>query len=193
MPHVGTVLTLPSACHRCVICRWHDTRTTTAINPAMSLHRHRSVRGLSVLVAAVFACAALPAFAAPPTLEDSLSHSEFVRAGLDRLTPEQLAALNALLVERMRCTAADQRAPREARRRDDDAPIRARLVGDFNGWQDGTVFTLDNGQRWRVMDDEPYRTAKVHAPEVVIERGVFGGWVLSLAGSKDIVRVAPAD
>lgn len=150
-------------------------------------------RGLSALVAVLLASAALPVLAAPPALEDTLSHSDFVRAGLDRLSPEQLAALNALLAERMHCAPAATHAARGGVQRDDDAPIRARLVGDFSGWSDGTVFTLDNGQRWQVMEDEPYRTARVHAPEVVIERGVLGGWVLSLAGSKDIVRVAPAD
>jgi hypothetical protein len=138
--------------------------------------------------------ASFPLLAAPPKLEDSLSHSEFLHAGLDRLSPEQLAALNALLAERMTCTTRGERSSgSRTGDRDDDAPIRAHLVGDFTGWDDGTVFTLDNGQRWRVMEDEPYHTARVASPEVVIERGLLGGWVLNLAGSKDIVRVAPVD
>lgn len=148
-----------------------------------------------LLLAMLGPCVARPAVAAPPPLEDSLSHNEFIRAGLDRLSPEQLAALNALLAERMTCNPRAERnqAGSDAIARDRNVTIRARLVGDFTGWDDGTVLTLDNGQRWRVMEDEPYRTARITAPEVVIERGILGGWVLTLAGSKDIVHVAPVE
>ena len=73
----------------------------------------------------------------------------FISSGLNRLSPEELDALDKWLLE---YTAGAGRlmqnneAVQHARR---DFEIRSRLASGFNGWSGNTVFYLENGQRWR--------------------------------------------
>lgn len=75
----------------------------------------------------------------------------------------------------------------------DDGPIRAHLVGDLAGWQPGDLFTLDNGQQWKVLKGSLRLPAPRHAPEVRLVPGVAGRWFLEVDEDLPKARVYRVD
>lgn len=69
--------------------------------------------------------------------------------------------------------------------------VESRIVGTFTGWEPRTVFTLENGQRWRNMSNASYVTSPLQAPTVKIVPGVLGSFWLTVEGVKQRVKVAP--
>ena len=92
------------------------------------------------------------------------------------LTPAQLQTLNRLLRE------GDARAPTPAPMFPglDDGPIHASVTGQVDGWQPGTVFTLDNGQQWQVLKGEMKLKASRSNPPIVVVPGIAGRWFLQV-------------
>src|SRR5262249_55974145 len=121
---------------------------------------------------------------------DRLAPDERKAAGLDRLTSEQLAALDAL-VKRDREAGesrgreevgrdAKNQAREEVRKEDEERQLAetrvlSRIVGRYSGWEGKTVFTLENGQIWRQTSSDVHYVTPVESPAVLIEK-VFGGW-----------------
>ena len=66
--------------------------------------------------------------------------------------------------------------------------IRSRIVGYFEGFYGGTEVRLANGQLWKQMDAARLPVLKSD-PEVVIEKGFFGGYRLSVDGLNRSIRV----
>lgn len=66
--------------------------------------------------------------------------------------------------------------------------IRSRIVGYFDGFTGGTEVTLANGQVWQQMDAARLPVQK-RDPEVVIEKGYFGGYRLTVDGLNRSIRV----
>lgn len=159
--------------------------------------RRPLIRSAALALLAGLSLAAV-AQAAPTTapLQQRMSYAEFRKAGLDHLSPEQLKELNHWLAAHgcqggaMADTQPDAAAPR---RHHGDRTIHSRLKGDFHGWENGTVLTLQNGQRWQVADDTEMHIATIHQPQVTVSRGFLGTWILSIKGISDIVHVVPAD
>ena len=135
------------------------------------------------------------------SLEERMSYKEFKEYGLDKLSPDQLRGLNEWLhahgtngtaVSAARPAAAPAASATAAAAADADGRIVSRLVGDFEGWHQGTVLTLANGTRWEVRDDDTVYGHSDHNPEVTVEqRSIVGGWVLTIAGYNDIAHVLP--
>lgn len=157
-------------------------------------------------------CAWLPASAglaqqADP-LRQRMGEAQFHAAGLDRLSPAELATLERWLAAhggelvdvvpvsqlpsaRAAAQAAERPAAPAAARQD---TISSRIAGRFTGWHAGDVLTLANGQRWRVVDDSSLVTGRpLEAPAVTVKHGLFGGWLLKVEGYNTSARVAPAD
>src|ERR1700741_3587284 len=114
-------------------------------------------------------------------IEQRLSADEMHEAGLDTLSPAQLAALNLLLrakpapstpIAPMSATAASPAttAPESGRSYIglDDKPIRSRVKGSVSGWEPGTVFELENGQQWKVLKGSMKLRTPRQAPEIVL-------------------------
>lgn len=163
-------------------------------------------RVLLVCLPLLFVFAALPAIAqhakntqAAP-LQERMSYAQFKRMGLDKLSPEQLKALNTWLrthgeqgpsmdaaaPARTRATAPAGKAPANGK------DIHTRIAGTFRGWDSDTVFTLANGQRWQVADDSEMMMHSLDNPKVTLHKGFFGSWLLSVDGTHQSVRVTPA-
>lgn len=129
-------------------------------------------------------------------LEERMSYAEFRKLGLDKLSPEQLKELNAWLSTHgnggpaMTAPAAPHVSTASGRNSD---KIVSRMTGDFHGWENGTVLTLENGQRWRVSDDAQLSIRTIHEPKVTLTKGFFGTWLLSVEGVDDVAHVTPAD
>jgi hypothetical protein len=70
------------------------------------------------------------------------------------------------------------------------AAIHSSVVGRFDGWGPGTVFTLANGQAWKVTDDTDAVLPIMQNPKVEITRGLLGAYFLQVEGHANSARVA---
>jgi hypothetical protein len=70
------------------------------------------------------------------------------------------------------------------------ASIRSSVVGRFDGWAPGAIFTLANGQTWKVTDDTDAVLPVMQNPKVEITRGLIGAYFLQVDGYTNSARVA---
>ncbi len=159
-----------------------------------------STRAL-VLTAALAACAMTSAHADDnSTLEERMSYKDFTRFGLDKLSPEQIKGLNEWMKAHggicppgvaspagVAPAAAAAPAPAAAKEQ-----YSAKLVGEFHGWEQGTVLRLADGSAWEVRDDEPFIAHSSGSPTVTVEKSLIAGWRLTVAGFNTVARVIPA-
>lgn len=128
-------------------------------------------------------------------IEEQMSPAERRATGLNKLSADELRALNAWLSNRDIETASrPSTEPKDNRgftervaevfRSDDntDDVITSRLVGTFDGWEGETIFELENGMVWRQVETNLYTVRPVNNPEVVIRRGLFDRWRLQVKG-----------
>ncbi|KAA2284887.1 hypothetical protein [Arenimonas fontis] len=120
------------------------------------------------------------------SLEERMTESEFKAAGLDKLSEEELAALNAWLAREVGETAAsalaEDRRGFPADRYEPDL-IRSYVPGEFRGWsRKGELITLANGQVWEVLEVSSRLSVKLTDPAVTITRGVLGAWYFKVDG-----------
>lgn len=134
-----------------------------------------------------------------------LTPDERAAAGLAQLTPEQQSALDRLAArfaqEGARRVREEAKAEALAKAREEtharvglSAPeeeqvIRSRIKGPFKGWVHNQLFTLENGQRWKVVDKESRWFPTTNDPEVQIEPGLLGSWKLRIVSEGLWVRV----
>ena len=145
--------------------------------------RNRFAIPLSISLAAT----AFAAGAAPPgyvPLEQRLTAEQMRATGLDGLNATQLRELNAILASDARPVQPEAPAKRDSAR----TPIEARLVGRFTGWTAGTVFTLDDGSRWRVSEGS-FDARAVEAPRVTVKPGLLSGWYMHVEGQPVVASV----
>ena len=159
-----------------------------------------STRAL-VLIAALAACAMTSAHADDnSTLEERMSYKDFTRLGLDKLSPEQMKGLNEWMkahggvcppgvAAAAGAAPATASAPAPAADKDKHS---AKLVGEFKGWEQGTVLRLADGSAWEVRDDEPFIAHSSGSPMVSVEKSLVAGWRLTVAGYNEVARVIPA-
>lgn len=126
-----------------------------------------------------------------PGIRKLMGEEQFHAAGLDQLSDSQLQALDAWLV---RYTAGEaellqmeNKAVREAR---EDFSLRARIDGDFRGWDGDTVFRLDNGQVWRQRLTGHYKHTGSPNPEVEISVNWLGFYKLTVLETGKSVGVS---
>jgi hypothetical protein len=130
------------------------------------------------------------------SLEERMTEAEFKAAGLDKLSPEELAALNSWLAPRVGARAGAVGAVAAAdtagfaRGDKDEVAIVSSISGEFRGWDGaGDRITLDNGQVWEVTDSSARLKIKVENPAVTIEPGLFEAWYLKVEGYNSRARV----
>lgn len=124
-----------------------------------------------------------------------LSAEDRSAAGLDQLTLDQRARLDALIAAER--TAAVQEYLENARRRpevtrDDEGNIRSRIAGSFAGWRGrATIFRLENGQIWRQAAGGAFTPpgGRLDRPAVTIRRDDQGRHFLVVDDFGATVRV----
>ena len=136
-----------------------------------------------------------PAPAANPTwsVSEVMSPEQFRKAGLQKLTPEELAQLSTwvrsyatiALVAGLASGAREDvqvgNAPKAVGATGQslvapggcDLVARSRISGNFDGWSGNTVFELENGQRWQQATHSTF-VARASRPEVTICRAPTG-------------------
>ncbi len=137
------------------------------------------------------------------SLEEQMSGKEYMSAGLNKLTPEELEALNNWIrrhsvatLDRPKggsyavATEGDERGFKNKKDSEKDrSPVTSRIKGSFSGWDGNTVFALENGMIWEQSDTEKFYTKEVQNPEITIKPGMFGTWRLSVDGHHSQCRV----
>lgn len=134
-----------------------------------------------------------------PGLKNVLTAAEWERAGLGKLSPDQIGVIDAALIRHYRrsletvtpaiAEAVEQKKREQARfgiDKIDDWRAAPPLVMKVVGWQGPNRFLLDNGMVWEGL--EPIRFEIVDR-EVTISARPAGGYELSLDGKGVGARV----
>jgi hypothetical protein len=118
-------------------------------------------------------CFAAPARAQDETsIRDAMSPEEFHRAGLDKLSPDELRNLDRWL-QGDREKTAKKASAREARMRMDVAV--SRVNGTFGGLTGGTIVELEDGTKWKQANaGDRFRGTHVDHPGAAVIHGIFG-------------------
>lgn len=156
-------------------------------------------RALSFFISALVLCGSISA----KPFVDQISAEDFEAAGLDKLSPEELARLESLIANyqsnKRKKKAKEEKtiasAPDPTEREDlmgheqvaakvpKNAPkkIESRLVGTFEGWYGETKFELENGQIWQQRIEERQKYTPSENPKVTIYRSM-GGYRIRFEG-----------
>jgi len=129
-----------------------------------------------------------PAFATESAkLEERMSEAEFKAAGLNKLSTEELSALNAWLAgeEMQKTIATGNFYPDEDKRE----RIESRINGAFTGWRGNTIFKLENGQEWQQAESGIYSDRPIDHPAVKIKPMLLGSWLMWVDSCGCSVRV----
>ncbi len=150
----------------------------------------------------------LPAFATGYVpLRERLSAEELRAIGLSDAQVDQLDAALRASEARHRKQAEAQGAIAPAPRANatpaapvaqprvglGDQPIVAHAQGRITGWAPGTVFVLDNGQRWQVLKGTAALRTPLDSPRVRVVPGFSGRWFLEITEDRPKARVFLVD
>jgi hypothetical protein len=158
-----------------------------SLRPFISTFASRAGAPLLVAAALVFAPAAVlaQARADEAPIQQQMTPEQFKAAGLDKLSAQELANLNAWLGKTLEVETqeAATQAKQEARKEQQERrfmnfgakkEIVAKLVGEFHGYSRGRTYTLDNGQVWVQTDSAELTGVHLTNPEVRIKPSVIG-------------------
>ncbi len=200
------------------------------------------------LIGWMWACGAVAVVAAEEKFSTAVRAEDFSAAGLGKLTPDELARLDALVrdyksgalvaakreaeaAERARVAAEAKAEKAEAAKVEAEAKARAmaaasneigsgakksdlsllskakvlltpgteveysetdsRIAGNFTGWEGKAILTLENGQRWLIVNGGSYSTPPIPSPKVKITPAALGGFWMQVEGMNQRVRVSP--
>ena len=133
-----------------------------------------------------------PAAHAQQPIERQMSPEQFKAAGLDKLTPQELANLNAWMkgTLEVETTKAAELAKDKVESENrgflsfgKTDPIVARIAGEFRGFARGRSWTLDNGQVWEQVDGATLAGVRRTGPQVRIAPSLVGNnWFMQIDG-----------
>lgn len=133
------------------------------------------------------------------SLEERMSAADFRASGLDKLSAEELAALNRWL-EAHGDELFDRGEPRSFRGGNENLlgdrnrpEIGTRIAGTVTRIEKGDVLTLENGQRWRVTSGALRLVEPLTSAPVLIQPGFLSSWKLSVEGYNAVLRVERVD
>ena len=135
-------------------------------------------------------------------VEQQMSAEQFKAAGLDKLSAQELAALNAWLQHKvMQETAKVTESAKEEGRKEvveknrgffdfgsKDA-IESSIVGKFDGFAKGRQYTLENGQVWEQIESATLDGVRKTNPKVKIKPGIMNNWFLRIEGYNTAAKV----
>ena len=126
----------------------------------------------------------------PQLIEQQMSAEQFKAAGLDRLSPEQLANLNAwlnrtLTTETSKAAAVAKQRVQEENRGfamfGSSEPITGQIQGEFKGFGQGRRYVLSNGQEWEQVDNATLAGVRLTDPAVkIIPTLVGNAWYMQV-------------
>ena len=139
------------------------------------------------------------------SVEERMTGKEFKETGLHKLSDEELNALNDWLrghsvatldnaivrSDQPASAAGDSLADTRGFEgsKVDTNTIVSRLVGEFDGWDGETIFTLENGMIWKQNETDIFSIRTLVNPVVTIEAGMWSSWRLSVEEYNKSVKV----
>ena len=165
-----------------------------------------------LLVSLTLAASALAAEPVFPGLRSVLTSAEWQRAGLDRLTPDQIGVIDAALIRHhLRAVPAPAVTPAPApsatvsapapapapkpgllsrfgltRLTDSDWRNQPPLEARATAWLTSNRFTLDNGQVWEGIETIPFDVA---GKDIIISARPMESFALTLKSGSAAIRV----
>ena len=168
----------------------------------------KSLRIPFALAILAFAPMAWAQSSAPLTanIEQQMSADEFKAAGLDKLSAQELAMLNAWLQHKVvqETTKAVEVAKEEAKEEGrkevkeknrgffdfgSNEAIESNIVGEFKGFANGRKYTLENGQVWEQIESATLDGVRKTNPKVSIKPGLFNNWFMRIDGFNTAAKV----
>jgi hypothetical protein len=150
------------------------------------------LRPLNFSLALVALLALAPAAYAQPPIEQQMTPEQFKASGLDKLSSQELANLNAWLNNTLEVetTKAAKLATDKVETENrgflsfgKSDPIVGKIVGEFRGFAMGRSWTLDNGQVWEQVDSASLAGARKTDPQVRITPSIIGNkWYMQIEG-----------
>lgn len=122
-----------------------------------------------------------------PGVKSLMSTEEIQATGLDRLSADEIEALDAWLVRYTAHEAAALRGQVTEIREEISQGMRDRIDGQFTGWDGNTTFHLKSGQVWQQRNGSTWST-QMTDPEVLITRR-FMWYYLRVVGTGHSVGV----
>lgn len=128
-------------------------------------------------------------------LQQRMSDVEFKAAGLDKLSPQELANLDSWLSTHGKVTTKvvdSSGKPVFYADKAKRSKINTHIVGHFDGWKNQQEFTMDNGQQWKAIDPESHSCQPIENPEVQIKPsllGSLGSWLMYVPSCYENVHV----
>ena len=135
---------------------------------------------LALATAFFFSLGCLPvAFAQDESagIERAMTPEEFKAAGLEKLSPQELAKLNAWL-RGDREKAMKKAAERQARTK--MQLIVSRIDGVYNGAVYGDIIRLEDGTAWKLANKGDHYGGHADHPAVAIFKSIFG-WKMRIS------------
>ncbi len=129
---------------------------------------------LLLALAGIFSLGATPIVRAQDEaagIQQAMTPEEFKAAGLEKLSPTELAKLNAWL-QGYREKAEKKAALRESRTKADF--VISRIDGNWNGAAYGDVIALEDGTKWKVANKGDHFGGHADHPAVAIVKSIFG-------------------
>jgi hypothetical protein len=127
-------------------------------------------------------------------VQKSMSPKAFEQAGLNKLTPEELARLDEFIrryaasSNQEAAAAAVNRAVKENKVPSQPQVIESRIVGPYSGYNGRSRFTLENGQVWAQSQQESRFYPPQDSPTVLIVKEFVGHRMYILGGGN--IRVS---
>jgi hypothetical protein len=135
-------------------------------------------------------------------VEQQMSADEFKAAGLDKLSAQELAALNAWLQRKVvQETAKVAETAKEEGRKEvkeknrgffdfgSAEPIESTIAGEFNGFSNGRRYTLANGQVWEQIEPASLAGVRKTNPKVKITPGILNNWFMKIENYNTMAKV----
>ncbi|MGH8157358.1 MAG: hypothetical protein ACREPQ_04520 [Rhodanobacter sp.] len=125
-------------------------------------------------------------------LQQRMSSAEFQAAGLDKLSPQELANLDNWLSTHRKVTTKMVDAsgkPVFYADKTTRSKFSAHITGHFGGWHGSDQFTLDNGQVWKQASSDAPSCMTSDNPMVKLKPSLVGSWLMYVDGCNGDVHV----
>jgi hypothetical protein len=127
-----------------------------------------------------------------PSLQERMGDTEFQAAGLDKLSPAELARLEAWLAAHPRTETklvSTSGKPVFYAASSKRTAFEAHMVGHFAGWTGRNLVTLDNGQQWRQVGSDQPACGSSDGALVKVKPSLFDSWLMYVKGCNGNVHV----
>ena len=115
-------------------------------------------------------------------IEQQMTPNEFKAAGLEKLTPAELAKLNGWMqgYREKAVKVAEKKASQRAERQKMSL-IVSRVAGTWNGIGPGEVIQLEDGSKWKLANKDEHYGGQADHPAVAVWKAGMFGWKMRVS------------